>query len=594
MSRFSALLLVAASAAGCTASAHPAPVAPAAAPAPAPDTAAAPAASAPIADPVAAPAAAPGNGLPGRYAHLNQRRHVAGRVTLGGRPVAARVILGGELVWFGLLPALERTADTEGRFDFGEQGAGYSTVTILHDGAAPLTWSYEEAPPGLEPTLALVPCARRIEGTIRDADGAPLAGALVGRENMAGGMATDAAGHYSICAASDWTTVSVRAPGHGGRARGVLATGVTQADFALAPQAILRGRVVDPGGGPIANALVRADGRGGPESATNVGAVSDADGRFELSGLGDGDLRLMVAAPGRIVPPATELHLTAGEVREEMIVTLRESMPVDGRVTVGGKPAAGLAVGWMHDQGVDWARTGDDGRFELHGSAPTTPHDVSTEQVFIPGHEVTTVGARERDDGGRGISLIISARPRPTLRGVVVHDGQPVLYARVSEIGEEGRNETWTDADGSFDLPFLAPGKHRVSIGSESLQALTLPFDVEVGENQVLDRGTIELDHESTAEGKVVDQQGKPVAGASVRVVNRTKTDFGWAVTGPDGSFAIYRLTGEAGPYEVTILPSPDHAIPFAPARGKTLPPIAVRNGKTHLKGLKLVVQRQP
>ena len=122
--------------------------------------------------------------------------------------------------------------------------------------------------------------------------GAAIPGARVGMMwVLRGAVWTDAEGRYAL---PGWTgsggvrDVHVLAEGYGRAAAEVGAEEVI--DFALAPGDVLVGRVLLPGGGTVARALVaaigiRAEGRGAPRVISLAHGRTDEVGRFRLTGL---------------------------------------------------------------------------------------------------------------------------------------------------------------------------------------------------------------------------------------------------------------------------------------------------------------------
>lgn len=150
---------------------------------------------------------------------------------------------------------------------------------------------------------------------------------------------------------------------------------------ALPERRAVSGRVVGSAGEPASGALVatfrlidppRVEGR--PELPRRVLAaetVADADGRFEIDGLGEADYEIVAwhSHLGRVSVPLP--------VGSEIVVRLRAAGIARGRVVAGGRPVADVAVISVPDatafasaaditavKGGD-TRTGADGRFSV-------------------------------------------------------------------------------------------------------------------------------------------------------------------------------------------------------------------------------------
>jgi RNA polymerase sigma factor (sigma-70 family) len=113
---------------------------------------------------------------------------------------------------------------------------------------------------------------------------------------------------------------------------------------AAPPTIIVKGRVVDPAGKPVAGAKLDA-------YRWNIGgrvkANTDAEGRFSIelaSGkpqVGDGDIRLLAVAFG-FAPAVMEFPAKA---TDELKVVLAEGVPLEGRIlTLEGQPVPGVEV----------------------------------------------------------------------------------------------------------------------------------------------------------------------------------------------------------------------------------------------------------
>jgi hypothetical protein len=125
------------------------------------------------------------------------------------------------------------------------------------------------------------------------------------------------------------------------------------------PERVVRGRVVDGNGNPVALAVVEPSGvkrgQGGQFGALDdLGidalAVTDDAGTFRLGVGEDGDaLYLLVKAP--FLAPLSTKPLAAG--RTVHAITLGPGVSVTGRVVKDGRPLAGVGMGMVQvDRGV--------------------------------------------------------------------------------------------------------------------------------------------------------------------------------------------------------------------------------------------------
>ena len=170
----------------------------------------------------------------------------------------------------------------------------------------------------------------RVEGTVRDSAGAPVAGAKITMSltDPAFTARTDASGRYSI---QDVPTGKHSVTASSDRLRPqtysdleLTTSGqVHIRDFELKFGASLAGKVVDETGAPVPRALV---------TITNeVARVvrSDENGDFRADGLGEGVLTVSVAARG--YAPMSESNIAPGRT-DPLVLTLPRGAVVTGRV----------------------------------------------------------------------------------------------------------------------------------------------------------------------------------------------------------------------------------------------------------------------
>lgn len=129
---------------------------------------------------------------------------------------------------------------------------------------------------------------------------------------------------------------------------------------------VLRGRVVDIDGEPVASVSIYARTASAP-----AWVVTDADGRFELAGLAEGAVEVVVVAPG--FPPQSEtVEAPSGEVEIQLFprspppphLEAIERAPFYGRVAhpIGGR--------WMDPEGYEVVLEPRDPPNVLGGAVP--------------------------------------------------------------------------------------------------------------------------------------------------------------------------------------------------------------------------------
>ena len=309
---------------------------------------------------------------------------------------------------------------------------------------------------------------------------------------------------------------------------------------------VLRGIVLDTGGGPIVSAQVAALSirvqPGGAQKRT-FRTRTDERGLFSLR-LPIDHHTVRVTSPGY-----------AGEERDvqlgsdfEQPFHLNPEARITGIVLDGlsGQPVEGarvdLAPGPGPNAPIDAGITDSAGRFELRGLDPGTHVLAASQGEQIGRSAPLQVRLASVLDG-----VVLTVWPGLSFAGILSDaDGRPragaVLHlarGRDPLLGEEiGR----TDPSGAFRIVGLPPGTYQLTMMAEGHPSLTLPFVLPTDRPPVawrLPRGT-------EIEGRVVDWKGLPVSGASVTARARTTGDErvlmpARTFSGEDGRF---RLSG--------------------------------------------------
>jgi carboxypeptidase family protein len=295
---------------------------------------------------------------------------------------------------------------------------------------------------------------------------------------------------------------------------------------ALAGGTKLTGFVVDGANLPVTGAEVTAElekgapdkalagsgaGSGSGSGAIAVAAPTGADGHFVIDGIAPGRYRLHVSGTGLL---AAEVRFVPVPSDEARIVVARQ-VAIEGTVSDGGKPVAGAMVGIRGDaiggalevktdaKGAFSVPNLPEGRYQVYawqaalaaravrvnrlGAGPFGPVELRLEAGAI------VVGRVIDKDEGTGLIGAVELRP--------VGDDQAPRYARTRDDGEfriEGvPNGRWI-AD-AFAPGYSSPGGVELDAGKG------------VPELALVRGGAIE--------GRVVDGDGRPVEGASVRAL---------------------------------------------------------------------------
>jgi protocatechuate 3,4-dioxygenase beta subunit len=211
------------------------------------------------------------------------------------------------------------------------------------------------------------PEAMSITGRVLDPKGSPVAGAVIvaqaedtslasGEEEAPSGQATsDAAGNFRVEPLDPGPyTVVARQEGFAPAERAHVPAGIRDLVLALTESARLEGSVRDTDGRPIPAFTINLWRRKGPLGLELVhsGARFDPAGRFEISGLPAGEVRVTATAPGFAESKVVELVLQAAPAPAANVdFTLSAGARLTGRVLERGtkRPLSGALVtveGW--------------------------------------------------------------------------------------------------------------------------------------------------------------------------------------------------------------------------------------------------------
>jgi hypothetical protein len=278
--------------------------------------------------------------------------------------------------------------------------------------------------------------------------------------------------------------------------------------------AVLRGYVTDAQtGSPIRRAMVRAmsqDPGGGSGMAT-----TDADGRFEIRDMRGGRYNLSVMKAGyvsmsygqrRPEQQGTVLEILDGAVVEKIAFSLPRGGVVTGTVLDEfGDPVAGVTVNTLRYRFAGGGRrlvpsgggqTDDRGVYRIYGLVPGEyfvsatlraqpmimgpgPMSSSPSEGYAPTYypgtpnaaEATRVTVRAAQETTNISLALVSARLARVSGRAVNSRGAPVVQGMVMAMptDPEARGlmmsaPAMTGADGSFQLPGLAPGNYNINV----------------------------------------------------------------------------------------------------------------------------------
>lgn len=315
----------------------------------------------------------------------------------------------------------------------------------------------------------------------------------------------------------------------------------------------------------------------------------DRSGRFAETGA-DGRYVLTFSEPldREAVQAVAEDHRLSGSrllmpPPPEVDFALEPVFTVRGRVTDStGTPIEGaqlrvlnnpylLALGLGSSWGSDGASTTDpDGRFlivqvpdisDLYLVARAEGYAPVVERISVPREDIEVV----LGPGAVLLGRVVDGNEEPVLGARVrafpefeVRGQMPPPRRRVGDAAETDYHAA-TDDEGRFWIPLLPSGDFTLQVDAEASASRLLP-GVEIPEAETtVDLGDILLEAGATLEGWVTDDQGRPVSGARVSVVESDR--FGMTLftmgggPGPDDA-SSERLTEDDGRFRFDDLQS--------------------------------------
>lgn len=361
-----------------------------------------------------------------------------------------------------------------------------------------------------------------------------------------GRVTTDAEGRFRFRAVPATPSARVLAQDARalGRSRALSLTAGDSFELLIAAQtgATLRVEVRDSNDAPAVGAEVMVEPRDIDGSLARARSqkeqAADRDGVAVLAPLAAGRARLNVSHLGHVTHRADvdlesgatrtlQVRLAAGAQITGVVVDAQDQPVVDAGVT----QQASLDIPMFGDMADRFAgsayaamalaakvRSGRDGRFRLGGLAADDNVTVIAAHADYVATSMPKVAAGTTD-------LRIVLRRGASVRGEVLRqsDHTPLPAFRVAVVERvmgmmelPQRSEDLASADGRFTLNKLRPGSFTLRITAEGYTPheakLELRADAEV------DIGRIELPAAARVLGRVVDREGRGVAGAQIRV----------------------------------------------------------------------------
>ncbi len=246
----------------------------------------------------------------------------------------------------------------------------------------------------------------------------------------------------------------------------------------------------------IAEAVSRREGEWAPEKSTR----SAADGTFSFPEIRGGAFTLLALSPG--LAPGVKREARAGYPAELVLTPARSASGkvVDER----GRPIAGALVTAVPTLLTRFSEvtSGPDGSFKLDGLGDGALFFTAAAPGYLPTGRAFSFPAA-------GITLPLS-RPR-AIEGSVLSRGKPAAGAQVRLYAYHFGRTATAGQDGSFRFEGLLPEEYTVAASQETRAA-----SATVTAEQPLTRVVLNLEDGMRVRGRVSDEAGAPIPGASI------------------------------------------------------------------------------
>lgn len=437
----------------------------------------------------------------------------------------------------------------------------------------------------VERNLEMVP-AVSVSGAVRMEDGRPLSGATMefvlaargGAPCLSGAMSSSK-GLYEL-EAPPFSTLRVvarisGAPVAFSQPLEVNDKPVSASEIVVKPGGKLSGTVVDPSGGAVEGAVVKAVLTLPMGAETSIAyevasATSDAKGAFALTPVPEGKLSLVALKKGYAQSPSQELGLSSRETKRGIRLALQTSHSISGKVVdsrgngVGDVSLDADSISGAED-GSATARSANDGTYRLE-DLPSGVYRLSAS---------CSLGSQNKDNvrtDSEHVDFVLGRgdeETSPKLSGMLAgsvldwKSREPVQDFSVEVQGLEGAEVQKDDTHpGRFTVRDLRLDYgFRLRISSPGYLDLKSKYLSVRSESKPLEREFV-LGPGGTIRGRVVKRrEKKPLAG--VRVELREASEREWesrpgppaqsCTTGADGTFVFEKVS--AGTNSVEFCP---------------------------------------
>jgi RNA polymerase sigma-70 factor (ECF subfamily) len=453
-------------------------------------------------------------------------------VTDGTNPITgAEIELRSILLWTA-------RSDAKGVAVLRGVGSVWAPLHVAAAGFAPaaqmVSWSGDPSQP--KQVSIVLERGAGISGRVIDGEGKPVAEARVVATSASepfpvvdprrDGVVTGADGTFQIPSVSSgtWRLTASHAAHGPATSAPITVDGVrakTNIELELGAGGIVKGKVVDTNGKPVASAEVRVVVRGELSWRARRQALTGADGTFVVTAL---PLRTMDVVASHESGASAIAGADLFEKKEvEVTLTLDVRGVIAGIVVdKAGQPVGDAQViatpvwsGNTTDQqawnvrGIQETVTDQGGAFQLTGM-PDGEYKVRAGRPGASEELMSLATPVTAKPGGAKLRLVLAGDGR-VVGKVALPDGKSPgrFFIRIGDYGMP-----FGAADGAFTLP-VAAGKHTISISGPGFLEKRQP-DVTVTEGKDTDLGTISVTPGRSISGRVLDATGAPVAKATV------------------------------------------------------------------------------
>ncbi|WP_303984580.1 carboxypeptidase regulatory-like domain-containing protein, partial [Niallia circulans] len=430
-----------------------------------------------------------------------------------------------------------------GQYQIRAIGTNFSTNTVSAIVQADVTTNVG---------IALQPNPGTIQGTVTDNQTSqPVQGVNVQAVNSSGSIVsatiTDSSGNYTFSGLLTGSyTLIFTSNGYANSTLGAIVQSntVTTANSVLNRLAgNLTGTIRDVSNSPISGALVTVFSGNVPVATT----TSDASGNYLINNLAPGNYVTVVTA-NNFSSQNQSVFILNGEVTNASFTLQPDPGSITGTVRdINNTAIIGANITLQLSTGsgvvVGTTLTNSDGSYVFNNIAPGNYTLVATASNF----QTATQGVNVTSNQTSTTNFQLSPNPG-TLSGSVTNSqtGTPISNANVQIriLDSSGAlvSSVFTDQDGNYVIPQLAPGTYNILASANNFQTDGGTAIIAAGQNTVVNISL--APNPGRIQGQVTNTQpGTPIVGATINVVDQNGTLITTVLTNNTGAFQVEGLT---------------------------------------------------